>query len=146
MVHSDSLQLHFLALFKSLHVKIPGYVAKSLGIHHHLIMTHTSSGRCVRGASMFIVFWLNYQVGLRSTDYFAPHPFLKIYVSNMPPKHLNFELTQPPKLLPVLALALEWTKHDPPPPPPPKKKSHLVAIHTPLPPPAKKEQIKKITK
>ena len=39
----------FLALFKSLHVKIPGYVAKSLGIHHHLIMTYTSSGRCVRG-------------------------------------------------------------------------------------------------
>ena len=25
----------FLALFKSLHVKIPGYVAKSPGIHHH---------------------------------------------------------------------------------------------------------------
>ena len=32
----------FLALFKSVYVKIPGYVAKSLGIH-------TSSGRCVRG-------------------------------------------------------------------------------------------------
>ena len=75
----------FLALFKSLHVKVPGYVAKSLGIHHHPIMTHTSSGRCVRwGASMFIVFWLNYQVILQSTDYFAPHPFLNIYVSNMP--------------------------------------------------------------
>ena len=39
----------FLALFKSLHVKIPGYVAKSLGIHHHPIMTQTSRGRCVRG-------------------------------------------------------------------------------------------------
>ena len=63
VVHSDSLHLHFLALFKSLHVKIPGYVAKSLGIHHHPIVTHTSSGRCVRGgASMFIVFVLNYQV------------------------------------------------------------------------------------
>ena len=48
VVHSDSLQLDFLALFKSLHVKISGYVAKSLGIHHHLIMTHTSSGRCLR--------------------------------------------------------------------------------------------------
>ena len=87
VVHSDSLKLHFLALFKSLRVKIPGYVAKSLGIHHHLIITHTSSGRCVRGgggASMFIVFWLNDQVGLQSTDYFAQHPFLKIYVSNMP--------------------------------------------------------------
>ena len=43
----------FLALFKSLHVKIPGYVTKSLGIQHHPIMTNTSSGRCVRGASMF---------------------------------------------------------------------------------------------
>ena len=63
MVHSDSLQLHFIALFKSLHVKILGYVAKLLGIHHNPIMTHTSSGRYVRGASMFIVFWLNYQVG-----------------------------------------------------------------------------------
>ena len=63
VVHSDSLQLHFLALFKSLHVKIPGYVAKSLGIHHHLIMTHTASGRC-GGAFMFIVFWLNYPGGL----------------------------------------------------------------------------------
>ena len=55
----------FLALFKSLHVKIPGYVAKSLGIDHHPIMTNTSSGRCVRGgggASMFMVFWINYQV------------------------------------------------------------------------------------
>ena len=62
VVHSDSLQLHFLALFKSLHVKIPGYVAKSLGIHHHPIMNHTPSGRSVReggGASTFIVFWLN---------------------------------------------------------------------------------------
>ena len=49
VVHSDSLQLHFLALFKSLHVKIAGYVAKSLGIYHHPIMTHTVSGRCVRG-------------------------------------------------------------------------------------------------
>ena len=39
----------FLVLFKSLHVKIPGYVAKSLGIHDLPIMTHTSSGRCVRG-------------------------------------------------------------------------------------------------
>ena len=38
----------FLALFKSLHVKIPGYVVKSLGIHPHPIMTHTSCGRrCV---------------------------------------------------------------------------------------------------
>ena len=36
----------FLALFESLHVKIPGYIANSLGIHHHPIMT---SGRCVRG-------------------------------------------------------------------------------------------------
>ena len=40
VVHSDSLQLH---------VKIPGYLAKSLRIHNHLIMTHTSSGRCVMG-------------------------------------------------------------------------------------------------
>ena len=47
-----------------------------------------------------------------------------------------------PKLFPVLALAYEWTKHDPP----PHKKSHLVATHTPLPTPAKKEEIKKITK
>ena len=100
----------FLALFKSLHVKIPGYVAKSLGTHHHLIMTHTSSGRCVRGrgASMFIVFWLNYQVGFQfivfwlnyqvgfqSTDFFAPHPFLKIYVSNIPQKHLNLSIPHP---------------------------------------------------
>ena len=88
VVHSDSLQLHFLALFKSLHDKIPGYVAKSLGIHHHPIMTNTVSGRCVRGgggvASMFIVFWLYNPVGLQSTDYFAQHPFLKMYVSNMP--------------------------------------------------------------
>ena len=63
-----ALRFAAIALFKSLHVKIPGYVAKSLGIHHHQIMTHTSSGRCVRGggggASMFIVFWLNYQVSL----------------------------------------------------------------------------------
>ena len=36
------------------------------------------------GASMFIVFWLNYQASLQTTDYTAPHPFLKIYVSNMP--------------------------------------------------------------
>ena len=49
VVHSDSLQLHFLPLFKSLHVNIPGYAAKLLGIHHHTIMTHTSSGRCVCG-------------------------------------------------------------------------------------------------
>ena len=49
VVHSDSLQLHFLVLFKSLHVKIPGYVAKSLGTHLQPIMTHTASGRCVRG-------------------------------------------------------------------------------------------------
>ena len=49
VVHSDSLQLHFIALFKSLHVKIPGYVAKLLGIHHNPILTHTSSGRCLRG-------------------------------------------------------------------------------------------------
>ena len=35
----------FLALFKSLYVKIPGYVAKSLGIHQHLMMTHMCSGR-----------------------------------------------------------------------------------------------------
>ena len=82
----------FLALFKSLHIKIPGYVVKSLGIHHQSIMTHTSSGRCVRGASKFIVFWLNYQVGFQSTDCFAPHPFFKIYVSNMPPKHLNLSI------------------------------------------------------
>ena len=45
----------FLSSFQiPLHVKIPGYVAKLLGIHHHPIMTHTSSGRCVGGASMFI--------------------------------------------------------------------------------------------
>ena len=88
VVHSDSLQLHFLAQFKSLHVKIPGYIAKSLGRHYHLIMTYTASGRCVKGgASMFIVFWLNYPVGSQSTEDFAPHPFLKIYVSNMPQKH-----------------------------------------------------------
>ena len=49
MVHSDSLQLNIIALFKSLHVEIPGYVAQSLGIHHHPIMTHSSSGRCVWG-------------------------------------------------------------------------------------------------
>ena len=34
----------FLALFKSLHVKIPGYVAKLLGI-----LTNTAGGRCVCG-------------------------------------------------------------------------------------------------
>ena len=44
----------FLALFKSLHVKIPGYVAKSLRIHHHRIMTQTSSGRCVRGGGVYV--------------------------------------------------------------------------------------------
>ena len=88
----------FLVLFKSLHVKIPGSIAKVLGIHHHPIMTHTSSGMCVRvGASMFIVFWLNYQVGLQSSDYFAPHPFLKIYVSNMPKKHLNLSIPPHPQ-------------------------------------------------
>ena len=38
VVHFDPLQLYFLALFKFLHVKIPGYVAKSLGIHNHRIM------------------------------------------------------------------------------------------------------------
>ena len=38
---------------------------------------------CEEG-SMFIVFWLYYKVGLQSIDYFASHPFLKIYVSNMP--------------------------------------------------------------
>ena len=54
---------------------------------------------------MFIVFWLYYQVGLQSTDYFAPHPFLKIYVSNMPQKTFEFEYTPPLKLFPVLALA-----------------------------------------
>ena len=48
VVHSDLLQLHFLSLFKSLHVQIPGYVAKSLVIHHQPIMPHTPSGRCVR--------------------------------------------------------------------------------------------------
>ena len=99
MVHSDSLQLNIIALFKSLHVEIPGYVAQSLGIHHHPIMTHSSSGRCVwgggGGAFIFIVFWLNYQVGLQSTDYFAPHPFLKIYVSNMPQKHFNLSIPHP---------------------------------------------------
>ena len=86
-----------LALIKSLHVKITGYVAKSLGIHHHPIMTHTFRGRCVRqgGASMFNAFWLNYQVGLQSTDFFAPPPFLKIYVSNMPQKHLNLSIPYP---------------------------------------------------
>ena len=100
--HSDSLQVHFLALFKLLHVKIPGYEAKLLGIHQHPIMTHTSSGRCVRGgggggggASMVIVFLLNYQVGLQTTDLFAPHPFLKIYVSNIPQKHLNLSIPHP---------------------------------------------------
>ena len=46
----------FLALFKSLHVKIPGYVAKLLGIRHHPIMTHTSSGRCVRGVHLCSLF------------------------------------------------------------------------------------------
>ena len=51
---------------------------------------------------MFIVFWLNYQVGLQLTDYFAPHPFLKIYVSNVPQKHLNLSIPHPPKLFPVL--------------------------------------------
>ena len=35
---------------------------------------------CEVGASMLIVFWLSYQVGLQSTDYFATHPFLKIYL------------------------------------------------------------------
>ena len=45
----------FLALFKSLHVKIPGYEAKSHGIHHHPIMTNKSSGRCVReGGGVYV--------------------------------------------------------------------------------------------
>ena len=110
----------FLALFKSLHVKIPGYVAKSLGIHHHLIMTHTSRGRCVRvGVSMFIVVWLNYQVGLQSIDYFAPHPFLKIYVSNIPQKHLNLSMPHL-ETIPSLSLSLRADQTWPPPPPPPK--------------------------
>ena len=88
-----ALRFAAIAFFNFLHVKIPGYVAKSLGIHHHPIMTHTSSGRCVRGGGgggggggVYVhtyVFWLNYQVRLQSTDYFAPTPFLKIYVSNM---------------------------------------------------------------
>ena len=65
-------------------------------------MTHKSSGRCVRGASMFIVFWLNYQVGLQSTDCFAPHPFLNIYVSNKPQKQHKHKQTK------------KHTKHDPP--------------------------------
>ena len=46
--------IEFLALFKSLHVKIPGYVVKSLGIHHHPIMTNTSSGDCVRGVGVYV--------------------------------------------------------------------------------------------
>ena len=100
-----------LALFKSLHVKIPCYVVKLLGIHHHPIMTRTSSGRCVRGrggGAMFIVFWLNYQVCLQSTDYFAPHPFLTIYVSNMPQKHLNLSIPHPPppETIPSLSFSL----------------------------------------
>ena len=114
----------FLALFKSLHVKIPGYLAKSLGIHHHPIMTHTSSGRGGGGrggggegggggggarASMSIFFWLNYQVGLQSTDYFTPHPFLKTFlkrcVSNIPQKHLNLSISHP-ETIPSLSLSL----------------------------------------
>ena len=88
---------------------------------------------------MFIVFWLNYQVGLRSTDYFAPHPFLKIYVSNMPHKHLNLSIPHPRNYSKsFIALAYEWTKHDLP-PPPKKKKSHLVATQTPLMPQQKIE-------
>ena len=48
--------IEFLALFKSLHVKIPGYVAKSLGIHHNPKMTNTASGRCVRGGRLCSLF------------------------------------------------------------------------------------------
>ena len=90
----------FLALFKPLRVKIPGYVAKSPPPPDN--DPHVKCKVCV---SMFIVFWLNYQVRLQSTDYFAPNPFLKIYVSNMPPKHLN--LSKPhPEAIPSLSLSL----------------------------------------
>ena len=122
-----------LALFKSLHVKIPDYLAKSLGIHHHPIMTHTSSGRCVRGASMFTVFWLKYQVGLQSTDYLAPHPFLKIYVSNMPQKHLNLSIPHPQNY-PSLRLSLRVAQTCP------NKKIPFRSNTHPLSPPAKRKE------
>ena len=63
VVHSDSLQLHFIALFKSLHVKIPGYVAKLQRDNDPHFQWKVCEGG---GASMFIVFRLNYQVGLKT--------------------------------------------------------------------------------
>ena len=72
------------------------------------------------GASVFIAFWLNYQVGLQSTDYFAPHPFLKIYVSNMPQQHLNLSIPHP-ETIPSLSRSLRVDQTLPPPPPPAKK-------------------------
>ena len=54
MVHSDCYNC-VLALFKSLHVKIPDSVGKSLGIPHHLFSDYI----------------------IRSTDYFTPHPSSK---------------------------------------------------------------------
>ena len=93
----------FLALFKSLHVKIPGYIAKSLGIHHHPIMTHTASGRCRRGASMFIVFWLSGQLTSHRLLCSTPFPY-DICIKHAP-KTFKFEYTKPQKLFQVLALA-----------------------------------------
>ena len=127
MVHSNSLQLHFLALFKSLHVKIPDYVAKLLGIHHLPDNDPHVQWKVCEGASMFIVFWLNYQVGIQSTDCFAPHPFLNIYVSNKPPKQHKQKNT--PNMTP---------------PPPQKKIPFSSNPHTP--PAPSKKRINKITK
>ena len=104
VVHSDLLQLHLSS------VQI--LACQNTRLHSEIAWDtqppdndSTCSGRCVRGAYMFIVFLLNYQVGLQSTDYFAPQSFLKMYVSNMPSKKLN--LSKPtPETIPSLSLSL----------------------------------------
>ena len=93
----------FLALLKSLQVKIPGYVAKSL-VKHHPIMTHTASGRYVRGggASMFIVFCLNYLVRLKIHWLLCYTPLPQDICIKHAPKTFKFEYTPHPKLFRVL--------------------------------------------
>ena len=85
---------------------------------------------------MFTVFWLNYQVGLQTTDYCAPHPFLKIYVSNMPQKHLNLSIPHPQNY-PSLSLSLRVAQTCPH-----KKIPFSSNPHTPL-SPSKKKRINK---
>ena len=94
VVHSDSLQLHFssVKILACLNTRLRSEIAWDTPSPYN--DPHVQWMVC-EGASMFIVFWLNYQVGLQSTDYFVPHPFLKIYESNMPQKYLNLSIPHP---------------------------------------------------